>query len=221
MKDSWGGVQNVWFVSPALFPLSIGAMIMVLGAALSRTALKILGADAFVQTLRRVFSPRTVHHLADESAIRFYAVVSLFVSYVYVFIPRIDFFVCSILFLIVFITLFYFDSTALLRKLFCFYLAGVAGFVLCFSANLDSLLERGVPYGTDFLALCYIGAYLLYARRLVCGNPILAGRLRTALLVSVSAPFICGPVFKYFLLVPLPKEGAIVALLDAVRYFDF
>jgi hypothetical protein len=22
MKDSWGGVQNVWFVSPALFPFS-------------------------------------------------------------------------------------------------------------------------------------------------------------------------------------------------------
>ena len=21
MKDSWGGVQNVWYVSPALFPL--------------------------------------------------------------------------------------------------------------------------------------------------------------------------------------------------------
>jgi hypothetical protein len=24
MKDSWGGVQNVWFVSPALFPLFVG-----------------------------------------------------------------------------------------------------------------------------------------------------------------------------------------------------
>jgi len=27
MKDSWGGVQNVWYVSPALFPLFVaGAM---------------------------------------------------------------------------------------------------------------------------------------------------------------------------------------------------
>ena len=33
MKDTWGGVQNVWFVSPALFPLFVGAMIMLLGAA--------------------------------------------------------------------------------------------------------------------------------------------------------------------------------------------
>jgi hypothetical protein len=31
MKDSWGGVQNVWFVSPALFPLLVGGMLSFLG----------------------------------------------------------------------------------------------------------------------------------------------------------------------------------------------
>ena len=31
MKDSWGGVQNVWYVSPAIFPLFVGCMIMLLG----------------------------------------------------------------------------------------------------------------------------------------------------------------------------------------------
>ena len=36
MKDSWGGVQNVWYVSPALFPLFVGSMIMLLGALLVR-----------------------------------------------------------------------------------------------------------------------------------------------------------------------------------------
>ena len=29
MKDSWGGVQNVWFVSPALFPLLVGGMLVL------------------------------------------------------------------------------------------------------------------------------------------------------------------------------------------------
>ncbi|MEE4113214.1 MAG: hypothetical protein V2I40_10395, partial [Desulfobacteraceae bacterium] len=43
MKDSWGGVQNVWFVSPALLPLFVGAMIALLGALLVRTALKSVG----------------------------------------------------------------------------------------------------------------------------------------------------------------------------------
>ena len=34
MKDSWGGVQNVWFVSPALFPLFVGGVIVLLGIGL-------------------------------------------------------------------------------------------------------------------------------------------------------------------------------------------
>ena len=47
MKDSWGGVQNVWYVSPAIFPLFVGCMIMLLGALLCRTALKMVGFKAF------------------------------------------------------------------------------------------------------------------------------------------------------------------------------
>jgi hypothetical protein len=39
--------------------------------------------------------------------------------------------------------------------------------------------------------------------------------------VAVVAPFIICPIFKYFLLVPMPKEGLVVALLDAVWYFEF
>ena len=49
MKDSWGGVQNVWFVSPALFPLFVGGMIMLLGLLLFRTALKTIGMKVVVQ----------------------------------------------------------------------------------------------------------------------------------------------------------------------------
>ena len=56
MKDSWGGVQNVWFVSPALFPLFVGAMIMLLGLLLSRAALKTIGLKAFGNTLQWLLS---------------------------------------------------------------------------------------------------------------------------------------------------------------------
>ena len=31
MKDSFGGVMNVWYVSPALFPIFVGVALMVLG----------------------------------------------------------------------------------------------------------------------------------------------------------------------------------------------
>jgi hypothetical protein len=37
----------------------------------------------------------------------------------------------------------------------------------------------------------------------------------------VVAPFTIGSIFKYFLLVPMPTEGMVVALLDAIWYWDF
>jgi hypothetical protein len=74
MKDSWGGVQNVWYVSPALFPLFVGGVIMLLGALLTRTALKVAGIKAFTETVRWFGSRDLFQFLISDSTIRFYAI---------------------------------------------------------------------------------------------------------------------------------------------------
>ena len=63
MKDSWGGVQNVWYVSPAIFPLFIGCIIMLLGGLLCRTALKTIGFKAFAGTARWLSSKALLQFL--------------------------------------------------------------------------------------------------------------------------------------------------------------
>jgi uncharacterized membrane protein len=79
MKDSWGGVQNVWYVSPALFPLLVGSMIMLLGALLTRTALKRIGFKEFGSTVRWLFSKALFQFLNSLSNLRgFISVVCLF-----------------------------------------------------------------------------------------------------------------------------------------------
>ena len=83
MKDSWGGVQNVWFVSPALFPLFVGAMIMLLGLLLVRTALKTIGLKAFGDTLQWLFSKNLLQFLNTVSILRFYAIAVLFLAFVF------------------------------------------------------------------------------------------------------------------------------------------
>ena len=221
MKDSWGGVQNVWFVSPALFPLFVGLMIMLLGALLSRIALKTVGWKEFGSSLRWLLSPELLHYLAGESIIRFYAIVLLFLSFVFLNIPRIDFFLSAVLFLVVFITMFYFDEAIILQKLFFLYLAGTVGLIIYFAVSLDRVLGRVLPYASDLLTLGFILAYCAYAWMLVRANPVLRKKFRTALIVAVAAPFIVGPIFKYFLLVPMPTEGLAVAVLDAIWYFEF
>jgi len=221
MKDSWGGVQNVWFVSPALFPLFVGGVIMLMGALLTRTALKMAGIKAFAETVRWLGSKDLFQFLISDSVIRFYAIVVLFLSLVYLTIPRIDFFLSAILFLTVFITMFYFDDDQLLKKLFYFYLAGIGVLIAYFALGLDAALGRFVPFAGDVLALCFILAYCIYAWRLIRFRPPLRKKYRTSLIVAVAAPFVVCPIFKYFLLVPMPTEGLIVAVLDYFWYFEF
>ncbi len=68
MKDSWGGVQNVWFVSPALFPLFVGAMIMLLGALLIRIAFREVGSKELKRVLRWLGSPDMIPISEDGTA---------------------------------------------------------------------------------------------------------------------------------------------------------
>ena len=221
MKDSWGGVQNVWFVSPALFPLFVGSMIMLLGALLTRTALKRVGFKEFKNTARWLLSKALFQFLNSISNLRFYTIVVLFLSFVYLNIPRIDFFLCAFLFLFVFITSFYFDNAVLLKKLFFFYLAGVVFFMIYFILGLGAPLSRVLPFPADILMICFIAAYCGYAWMLIRNNFTLRKKYRTAMIVAIVTPFLVGMIFKYFLLVPLPAEGLIVALLDRIWYLEF
>jgi hypothetical protein len=221
MKDSWGGVQNVWYVSPAIFPLFIGCMIMLLGGVLCRTALKMVGLKAFAETVRWLTSKALLQFLNSVPNLRFYSIVVLFSSFVFLNIPRIDFFLSAVLFLVVFITSFYFDEAELLKKLFFFYLAGVIVLIIYFSFGLDEPLNRIVPFAADILAIWFIIAYCVYAWILIRKNTALRKKYRTAMIAAIAAPLIVGTIFKYFLLVPMPAEGLIVSVMDYFWYLDF
>lgn len=221
MKDSWGGVQNVWFVSPALFPLFVGAMIALLGALLVRTGLKTIGFNGFTDVLRWMVSAELIHFLKTPPLIRFYAMVVLFFSFIFLNIARVDFFLGSTLFLTVFITQFYFDDEQLLKKLLAFYLAGTLMMIVYHATPLAKIMEASVAYAGDWLTLCFIVAYGVYAWILVRSDASMRHKYRTSLILSLVSPLLIGSAFKYLLLVPMPKEGLVVVVLDAIRYWDF
>ena len=221
MKDSWGGVMNVWYVSPALLPLFVGSMIMLLGGMLCRFALKTIGASEFGKTVRGLLSHELVGVLTSDSNIRLYAIAVLFVSLVFVNLPRVDFFLCSFLFLIPFITMFFFYDDAVLKRLLFFYLTGEMVLVFCLLLGLGKRADGSPALGPDIIVCCLIFAYCLYAWRLIRCVPEYRKKYRTSLLVGIATPLIIGPIFKYFLMVPLPKEGLVVAFMDMIRYLDF
>jgi hypothetical protein len=221
MKDSWGGVQNVWFVSPALFPLFVGLVIVILGIALTVNALKIVGLSGLTETLSWLKSSQLIGFLKSEPMMRFHAIVVLLFSFVFLNIPRIDFFLCSVLFLTAFISMFYLDAPLLLLKMLRIYIAGTIVFIAWFALGIPTALETSWPYSSDWLTLAFILVYGAFVFRLTRGDILLRKKYKTGLILSVAAPFTIGPVFKYFLLVPMPTEGLIVVLMDAIRYWDF
>jgi putative tricarboxylic transport membrane protein len=221
MKDSWGGVMNVWYVSPALLPLSIGIVLTVLGLMLCRIGLKAIGLTEFKNTVRWLSSKRMVSFLTLDTTVRFYAIAVLFLTLVYVNLARIDFFLCAFLFLIAFITMFYFDDDAVLKRLLLFYIAGEVGFIIYFALHLGVFVDEFVPFGTDLLSLCFTLTYCLYAWRLVQQVHEHRRKFRISVMIGIVTPLIIGAIFKYFLMVPMPKEGLVVTFLDMVRYLDF
>jgi hypothetical protein len=221
MKDSWGGVQNVWFVSPALFPLFVGGMIVLLGLALAVNGLKTVGLDGLTGTLAWLRSSELFRFLKSDPMMRFHAIVVLLFSFVFLFIPRVDFFLCAVLFLSAFITMFYLDDAALLLRMLRIYLIGTGIVILWFLTGVGAALENALPYPGDWLILVFILTYCILVFRMIRSHPMLRKKYKTGLILSVAAPFTIGPIFKYFLLVPMPFEGLIVAVMDAVWYWDF
>ena len=218
MKGSWGGVHNVWYVSPALFPLLVGALISLTGGLLVRTAMKEVGFEAVKQVGSYLLSPAFSTFLKQESTIRFYAVITVLVSFVLGFVPRVDFFLSAVAFLLVFILLFYLEDARILMKLFRFYACQLLIFLVLFLTPLHTILTGIIPYPADILMLGFILSFALYAHGLCKKNDLLKKKYMTGLIVAVIAPIFIGICFKYLLLVPMPFEGMVIAVLDYLWY---
>jgi hypothetical protein len=212
MKDSFSGVVNVWYVSPALFPLCIGAFVAQGGLVLMARAIRDGGARKFWQD----FSAGKKE--SSGKTLRLLAILLPIFSYVYLNIPRVDFFLSTIFCLIVFTTLFYFDRQEVLKKLFLFYLVGCLVFLLLFSAGVHHSLNEFFPYFTDGLVFLFLLAYIYYCLTLIQGDPAQQRKLRLTLLTSLLTSLVLIPSFKYFLLVPLPVEGGFIEIMDVIRY---
>lgn len=218
MKDSWGGVQNVWYVSPALFPLFIGSVITLLGAILTGKGVKAVGSAELQKMFSSFSMGGMLSFLTKDSSLRFIAIATLFVFYVYMSVPRIDFVLCSIQFLIGFITMFFFDDTVLLKKLFALYTTLSLIMLLFLVTGLEPAVSKIVPYSADILTIVLSAVYAFKAWQFSRVSPELADKFKTSMIVALVTPFVLGGVFKYFLLVPLIHEGLVINIADAIRY---
>ena len=216
MKDTYGGVQNVWYVSPALFPLIISTFIMILGVTLLLNSIRTGGAKYFYDTAKK-YSIINLFILS-ERAIRFIAILIALFSLIYLYIPRMDFFITASLFLFFMISIFYFDQPDLLKKLTVFFLTGNILFTVIWISGWAGQLMTIYQFFMDILLFIFLMIYLIYTWLLIKGEQTLKIKYYVSLLVSIGVPLFLCPVFRYFLLVPLPYEGFFIELMHTLYY---
>lgn len=220
MKDSYAGVQNVWYVSPALFPLFIGGMITLLGFLLIRTAIKSVGKAGIEEVINYLKSPEFIKFLKLPETVRFYGIVLTLFVFVFMLVPRIDFFLAAILFLLIFFFMFYCGTDEDLPRLIFMICAGALVLGIYLYTGLAGTIDEIIPFSADFVVLVSIFLLIFYYYKKVKNNPELIKKFKLSLLIGFLAPFTICIIFKYFLLVPMPYEGVVVNLLDAIWYAD-
>lgn len=221
MKESYGGVQNVWYVSPALFPLITGVVLVGLGVMLTMIAIKTVGKGEVIVLIKSVISKVTDRDSFDLAALRFFSIISCFVFFIFMNVPRVDFIICSTLFLVVFIQTFYPDDTVLIKRLTLFYFLGSLLFIGLYVFGMAKMLQGAMRYSMDLLNIGFIVTFILYSYRLMRNQPELMRKFKIGMIVALIVPWVLGSVFKYRLLVPLPYEGMIAEFMDYLVYDAF
>jgi hypothetical protein len=216
MKDTYGGVQNVWYVSPALFPLIISFFIMILAITLLLNSIRSGGAQYFLATMKKISITQLFE--LKENGVRFIAILIALFSLIYLYIPRMDFFITSYLFLFYMISIFYFDQPDLLKKLTVFFLTGNILFSVIWISGWAGQLMTIYQYFMDILLFIFLMIYLIYTWLLIKGEQTLKRKYSISLLVSIGVPLFLCPIFRYFLLVPLPYEGFFIELMHTLYY---
>lgn len=212
MVDSYGGVSSVWYVSPALLPFIIGGAIIILGTVLLVNAIRTGGAAGFIQALK------SAKLRVGDSTQRFFGVLLALIAFVYVYVPRVDFFLSIVLFLSYFIPAYFYDDMPSLRRLAAFYAAASLFMIIVFATPLADMLNGMFTFATDVLVLLAVVGINIYAAVLGRKDEKNRKRYRIGLIVSLVTPLVLTPVFRFALLVPLPHEGGIVRLFQLVYY---
>lgn len=213
LKDKYGGVEATWYVSPALTPLVISALMVVLGGVLLVIAVKEGGARTLLAQLKTFEVSQTA------GMFRFLAVTVPILVYIFLDIPRIDFFICSLSFMLVLMLMFYLeDFPGLFNKLATFYFIGSAVNFLLIVFGVPAALNAVFPYTMDLVMLAFLLAYAGYCWMQIRGDAAYREKFGLAIKVAVVGDLIIAPIFKYILIVPLPTEGMVTWGFDRFWY---
>lgn len=219
MSGSYAGVENQWFASPALFPLIIISLLLLCSCVLLVKAIRLKGFKHFAD-IKTWLGDWQQDRVKD----RWYIIFNLLV-FVYIYIPSIDFYLASILFLISLTSRFYYQSAHCLSRLPLLHLI-LSIVLISIKLNINSFDETSwLSVNQDELVISYsdlaAGTAIIIIFALNWFMPEVKNfkRARTQTLVVLFVPLILVLVFTFLLFVPMPVEyGTVSNFLSYLAY---
>lgn len=219
MSGDYAGVESQWYVSPALFPLIVLTCFMLCGFVLLAKAIGQQGYQGFFSFSGWLGDPQE-KRVRDR-----WLVIFLLAIYVYCYIPSIDFYLATTVFLLSLTARFYYEtrnSLVLISgvNLLLFSLLLVIKTqwlaldeISYFSINQD----EEVIFWSDSCAAIVISLLLL--THIVMPSKADKRKAVINTLIVLFVPLVLILIFSYLLFVPMPVEyGSVVSLLDHLVY---
>lgn len=219
MSGSYAGVENQWFASPALFPLIVIGLLLLCSCILLFKAIKQKGFTQFGD-LKTWLGDWQQSRIKE----RWYVIFNL-VIFVYVYIPSIDFYLASILFLMSLTSQFYYKSKNCLIRLTLLHIV-LSAVLIGIKLNINAYEDTNwLSMNQDETVISYsdmaatISILIVFALNWIMPEVKDFKKARTQTLVVLFVPLILVVVFTFLLFVPMPVEyGTVSNFLSYLAY---
>jgi hypothetical protein len=218
LKDSYGGVESVWYVSPALLPIIIGVVMIMLATTITLYGIKQGG----LEILKENKIARKAQPFFTEETLRFLAVLVPLIGLVYLNLRMIDFCIAVALYLSFTIGVFHFNNREVLTSTLKMYSLLMVINLIFRVFNLNIMLDGIFLWFTDILALIELMVLLIYMKKQIKKQDdyeaVLKHKYQQMMRVSIITPLTIAIIFRFGLRVPMPKEGFIMNFMYLIYY---
>lgn len=220
MSGSFAGVENQWYISPALFPFVVCGLLTMCSVILLYKAVLHNGTQQFFNLKGWIGNWQS-----DQIKDRWYVIWNL-LSYVYVFIPSIDFYLASVFFLFSLTSRFYHATrhslvfTPIIQTLLAAVLIGI-------KLNVDPSEEINVlSINQHDTAIFYsdmagsIALVCVFVLNWLLPEKQNRSKAITHTILTLVAPLLLVLIFTFLLYVPMPVEYGTVSQFLSYLVYD-
>jgi hypothetical protein len=218
LTDSYGGVESVWYVSPALMPIIIGVVMIMLAVTITIYGIKQGG----LEILKENRIARKAQPFFNDETLRFLAVLVPLMGLVYLDLRMIDFCIAVALYLSFTIGVFHFNKPEVLKDTLKLYSLLMVINLIFRVFNLNVMLDGIFIWFTDILALIELVVLYVYMKKQLKKQDdyesVLKHKYQQMMRVSLITPLTIAIIFRFALRVPMPKEGFIMNFMYLIYY---